>query len=172
MMNKSGLRRGRGTRDQITNLRISIQKLNEHQQPLYICFVDFTKAFDNISHEQLWVTMTEMGYPVHILILLTKLYGKQKARVRVAGRLSNEFRVKKGVRQGCVISPYLFNIMAEGVMREGMGGWEGGVNIGGRKLTYLRYADDIVLLAESEEELQKIVNRLHQVGSEKGLLIN
>src|SRR6218665_261649 len=71
---------------------------NEHQQPLYMCFVDFTRAFDNISHEQLWVT--EMGYPVHIIILLTKLYGKQQARVRVAGGLSNKFRVKKGVRQG------------------------------------------------------------------------
>src|SRR6218665_1401610 len=167
---QAGFRREK--RSQITNLRILMQKLKEHQQPLYMCFVDFTKAFDNISHEQLWVTMTEMGYPVHIIILLTKLYGKQKARVRVAGRLSNEFRVKKGVRQGCVIPPYLFNIMAEVVMREVMDGCEGGVHIGGRRLTNLRYADDIVLLAESEEELQKIVNRLHQVGSEKGLLIN
>src|SRR6218665_3933650 len=137
-----------------------------------MCFVTFTKAFDHISHEPLWVTMTEMGYPVHIIILLTKLYGKQQARVRVAGGLSNESRVKKGVRHGFVISPYLFNIMAEVVMREVMGGWEGGVHIGGRRLTNLRYADDIVLLAESEEELQKIVNRLHQVGSEKRLLIN
>src|SRR6218665_3693675 len=170
---QAGFRRGK--RNQITNLRILMQKLKEHQQPLYMCFVDFTKAFDNISHEQLWVTMTEMGYPVHIIILLTKLYGKQQARVRVEwgpGGLSNEFGVKKRVRQRCVISPYLFNIMAEVVMREVMDGWEGGVHIGGRRLTDLRYADDIVLLAESEEELQKIVNRLYQVGSEKGLLIN
>src|SRR6218665_2251744 len=174
MMNKSGFRRGRGTHDQITNLRILMQKLNEHQQPLYMYFVDFTKAFDHILHEPLWVTMTEMGYPVHIIIILTKLYGKQQARVRVAGGLSNEFRVKKGVRQECVISPYLFNIMAEVVMREVIDGWEGGVHIGGRRLTNLRYADDIVLSAESEGELQKIVNRLDQVhvGSEKGLLIN
>src|SRR6218665_3289222 len=85
---QAGFRRRRGTRDQITNLRISMQKLNEHRQPLYTCFVDFTKAFDTISQEHLWVTMTEMGYPVHIIILLTKLYGKQPARVRVAGRLS------------------------------------------------------------------------------------
>jgi len=62
--------------------------------------------------------MTEMGYPAHIINLLTKLYGKQQAKVKVTGRLSNEFRVKKGVRQGCVISPYLFNIMAEMVTAE------------------------------------------------------
>jgi len=70
---QAGFRRGRGTHDQITNLRILKQKLNKHQQPLYMCFVDFTKAFDNILHKQLWVTMTEMGYPVHIIILLTRL---------------------------------------------------------------------------------------------------
>jgi len=168
---QAGLRRGRGTRDQITNLRILMQKLKEHQPPLYMCFVHFTKRLTTYN-EQLWAAMTEMGYPAHKFILLTKLYGKQQARVRVAGGLSNEFRVKKGVRQGCVISPYLYNIMAEVVMREVMDGWEGGVHIGGRRLTNLRYADDIVLLAESEEELQKIVNRLDQVGSEKGLLIN
>ena len=98
-----------------------------------MCFVTFTKAFDHISHEPLWVTMTEMGYPVHVIIILTKLYGKQQARVRVVGE-SNKFRVKKGVRHGCVISPYLFNIMAEVVMREVMDGWEGGVHIGGRRL--------------------------------------
>src|SRR6218665_2257751 len=111
--------------------------------------------------------MTEMGYPVHFIILLAKLYGKQKERVRVAGRLSNEFRVKKGMRQRCVISPYLFNIMAEVVMRDVMDGWEGGVHIRGRRLTNLRYADDIVLLAESEEELQNIGKRLDQVGTER-----
>ena len=79
----------------------------------------------------------------------TVLYGKQQARVRVAEGLSNEFRVKKGVRQRCVISPCLFNVMAEVVMREVMDGWEGRMHIGGRRLTSLRY--DIVLLAESEE---------------------
>jgi len=75
---QAGFRRGRGTREQIINLRILMQKLSEHQQPLYICFADFTKAFDNISHEQLWVTMTEMGYPAHIVILLTKLYANNR----------------------------------------------------------------------------------------------
>ena len=89
---------------------------------LYMCFVDFTKAFDNISHEQLWVSMIEMGYPTHIIDLLAKLYGEQKAKVTEAGGMSNEFRVKKVVRQGCVMSPYLFNIIAEVVMREVLDG--------------------------------------------------
>jgi len=169
---QAGFRRGRGTRDQLINLKIIMQKMNEHQQPLYMCFVDFTKAFDCISHEQLWITMTEMGFPAHIINLLNKLYCKQQAKVKVARTLSSGFRVKKGVRQGCVISPHLFNIMAEAVMREVIEGWEGGVRIGGMKITNLRYADDIVLLAGSESELQELVTRLQQIGENKGLKIN
>ena len=101
-----GFRQGRGTRDQITNLRILMHKAREHQQPLCMWFVDFKKAFDSISHDKLWVTMMDMGYPLHLIDLLAKLYKKQLTKVKVAGTLSEWFRVKKGVRQGCVLSPY------------------------------------------------------------------
>jgi len=103
---QAGFQQGRGTRDQITNLRILMHKAREHQQPLYMCFVDFKKALDSISHNKLWVTMMDMGYPQHLIDLLAKLYRKQLAKVKVAGTLSEWFRVKKGVRQGCVLSPY------------------------------------------------------------------
>ena len=76
------------TRDQITNLRILIHKARKHQQPLYMCFVDFKKAFNSISNDKLWVTMMDMGYPLHLIDLLTKLYKKQLAKVKVAGTLS------------------------------------------------------------------------------------
>jgi len=90
-----------------------MHKAREHQQPLYMCFVDFKKAFDStcISHDKLWVTMMDMGYPQHLIDLLAKLYREQLAKVKVAGTLSEWFSVKKGVRQGCVLSPYLFNIL-------------------------------------------------------------
>jgi len=90
-----------------------------------MCFVDFKKAFDSISHDKLWVTMMDMGYPLHLIDLLAKLYNKQLAKVKVAGTLSEWFCVKKGVRQGCVLSPYLFNILAEMVMRETLDGFQG-----------------------------------------------
>jgi len=110
---KAAFRQGRDTIVEITNLRILMHKAREHQQPLYMCFVDFKKAFDStcISHDKLWVTMMDMGYPQHLIDLLTKLYRKQLAKVKVAGTLSEWFSVKKGVRQGCVLSPYLFNIL-------------------------------------------------------------
>jgi len=82
---QAGFRKGRGMRDQITNLRTIMQKAKEHQQPLFMCFVDFRKAFDLVSHNKLWLTMMEMGYPAHLINLIQKLYEKQLAKVRVAG---------------------------------------------------------------------------------------
>jgi len=105
----AGFRQRRGTRDQMTNPRILMHKAREHQQPLYMCFVDFKKAFDSISHDKLWVTMMDTGYPLHLIDLLAILYRKQLAKVIVAGTLSEWFRIKKEVRQGCVLSSYLFN---------------------------------------------------------------
>jgi len=89
--------------------------------------VDFKKAFDSISHEKIWVTMMDMGYPLHLIDLLAKLYRKQVAKVKVAGTLSEWFSVKKGARQGCVLSLYLFNIPAEIVMTETLDGFQGGI---------------------------------------------
>ena len=169
---QAGFRKGRGTRDQITNLRTIMQKAKEHQQPLFMCFVDFRKAFDLVSHNKLWLTMMEMGYPAHLINLIQKLYEKQLAKVRVAGTHSEWFRIKKGVRQGCVLSPYLFNIVAEMAMRETLEGLQGGIIIGGRRISNLRYADDIVLLAESVIDLQRLINRLDKVSRKFGLLIN
>src|ERR1043165_5975206 len=94
------------------------------------------------------------------------------AKVRVAGTHSKWFQIKKAVRQGCVLSPYLFNIVAEMVMRETLEGFEGGIKIGGRKFSNLRYADDIVLLAESVRELHGLIDRLDEVSQKFGLMIN
>jgi len=111
-------------------------------------------VLDSISHAKLPVTMMDMGYPLHLIDLLAKLYRKQLAKVKVVGTLSEWFPGKTGVRQGCVLSSYLFNILAEMAMRETLDGFQGGLQIGGRMITNLRYADDIILLATSEAELQ------------------
>jgi len=116
--------------------------------------------------------MMDMGYPLHLIDLLAKLYRKQLAKVKVAGTLSEWFPVKKGVRQGCVLSPYLFNILAEMVMRETFDGFQGGLQIRGRMITNLCYANDIILLATSEAELQELVDRLDRVSRRYSLLIN
>lgn len=169
---QAGFRPGRGTRDQITNLRVLTAKLREHKQPVYMCFIDFQKAFDCVQHEKLWWAMLDMGYPPHLVNLLAQLYKSQKAAVRIAGEMSEWFSIQKGVRQGCVLSPYLFNIISETVMRKAVENFSGGVTIGGRKISNLRYADDIVLLASSITELQDLVDRIATIGKEYNLLIN
>jgi len=115
--------------------------------------------------------MMDMGYPLHLIDLMAKLYRKQLAKVKVAGTLSEWFRVKKGVRQDCVLSPYLFNILAEMVMRETHDGFQGRLQIGGQMIMNLRYADDIILLATSEAELHELVDRLDRVSRKYSLLI-
>jgi len=166
---QAGFRQARWTRDQITNLRILMYKARKHQQPLCVCFVDFKTAFNSISHDKLWVTMMDMRYPLHLIDLLAKLFRKQLAKVKVAGTLSEWFHVKKGVRQGCVLSSYLFNILAK--MVKTLDGFQGGLQFGGR-ITNLRYADDIILLATSGVELQELADRLNRVSRKYSLLIN
>jgi len=120
--------------------------------------------------------MTDMKYPLHLIDLLAKLYRKQLAKIKVAGTLSEWFRVKKRVQQGCILSPYLFNILAEVVMRENLDGFQlyfqGKLQIKGRMITNLRYADDIILLATSEAKLQELVDRLDRVSRKYSLRIN
>ena len=101
--------------------------------------------------------MLEMGFPRHIVNLVINLYCKRKANVMVEGTLSRGFRVKRGVRQRCVLSPYLFNIVTEMVMMEALEDYQGGFQIGGRRVTNSRYADDIILLAFSEIQLQELI---------------
>jgi len=137
-----------------------------------MCFVDFKKAFDSIFYDKLWVTMMDMEYHLHLIDLLVKLYRKQLAKIKVAGTLLEWFSVKKGVRQGCVLSLYLFNILVEIVMKETLDGFQGGLQIGGRMVTNLWYGDDIILLTTLEAELQKLVDCLDQVNCPYSLLIN
>jgi hypothetical protein len=169
---QAGFRPGRGTRDQITNLHILMCKAKEYNQPLYLCFIYFAKAFDTVIHEKLWWTMLDMGYPSHLVSLLANLYKKQSAQVKVANSITEWFRVSKGVRQGCILSPYLFNIVAEMAMRKALEGYKGGFRIGGKIINNLRYADDIALIATSEEELQELLDRLVVASREYGLRLN
>ena len=147
---QAGFRRGRGTRDHIANLRWMMEKAREHQRYLFMCFFDYKKAFACVDHETLCVTLRDMGVPVHLIVLLRRLYTNQEATVRTE---FGETDIGKGVRQGCILSPLLFNVYAANIMREALEEWERGISIGGRMVTNLRYADDTTLLAGTKEDL-------------------
>ena len=157
---QAGFRKGRGTRDQIFNLNLLLQKNMGVNKPIYIAFIDYRKAFDSVSHQKMSQTLLDMGFPAHIVALIQSLYSSQQASVQVAGELTEKFDVKRGARQGCILSPALFNTYSEQIMRNAMADNQTGTSIGGRKISDLRYADDVAILAESKEGLQSILQKI------------
>ena len=133
-----------------------IEKAREFQKNIYFCFSDYAKAFDCVDHNKLWKILQEMGIPDHLTGLLRNLYAGQEATVRTGHGTTDWFHIAKGVRQGCILSPCLFNFYAEYIMRNaGLEEARAGVKIAGRNTNNLRYADDTILMAESEEELKQ-----------------
>ena len=114
---QAGFRKGRGTRDQIANIRWIIAKARVFQKNILFCFVDYAKAFDCVDHNKLWKILKEMGIPDHLTGLLRNLYADQETTVRSGHGTTDWFQIGKGVRQGCVLSPSLFNLYAEYIMR-------------------------------------------------------
>jgi len=114
---QGGFRRKSGTRDQIFNLKLIVQKCREFNVDLYVCFIDYSKAFDCVSHSKLWETLRDMGFPSNEVKLINELYKGQQSAVRTICGTTEWFSVKRGVRQGCILSPYLFNIYTESIMR-------------------------------------------------------
>ena len=110
---QSRFRKGRGTRDQITNIHWIIGKAGEFQKNIYFCFIDYDKAFDCVDHNKLWKILQKMGIPDHITCLLRNLYTGQEATIRTGHGTTNWFQIGKGVQQVCIFSPCLFNLHAE-----------------------------------------------------------
>ena len=109
-----GFRKGRGTRGQITNILWIIDKAREYQKNIYFCFIDYAKASDSVDNNKLWKILKEMGTPDHLTCFLRNLYAGQ---VRTRHGTTDWFQIAKGVRQGCILSPYLFNLYTEYSMR-------------------------------------------------------
>ena len=107
---QSGFRKGRGIRDQIANIRWIMEKAREFQKNIYFCFIVYAKAFDCVDHNKLWKILQEMGIPEHLTCLLRNLYAGQEATVRTGHGTTDWFQIGKGVRRGCILSPYLFNL--------------------------------------------------------------
>ena len=102
---QGGFRKGRGTRDQIANIRWIIRKAREFQKDIYFCFIDYANAFDSVEHNKLWKILQEMGIPDHLTCLLRNLYAGQEATVKTENGTTDWFQIGKGVYQGCILSP-------------------------------------------------------------------
>ena len=144
---QAGFRKGRGTRDQIANIHWIIEKTREFQKSIYFCFIDYAKAFDCVDKNTLWKILKEIGIPDHLTCLLRNLCAGQEEAVRYGHGLTNWFQIRKGVRQGCILSPYLFNLYAEYIMRNPrLDEAQARIKIAWRNVNNLRYADDTALM--------------------------
>ena len=152
---QAGFRKGRRTRAQIVNICWIMENGREFQKNIYLCFIDYAKAFDCVDHNKLWKILKEMGIPDHLTCLLRNLYAGQEATVRTGHGTTDWYQRGKGVRQGCILSPCLFNFYVESIMRNaGLEEARAGIKIAERNINNLRYADDTTLMAESVEELK------------------
>uniref|UniRef100_A0A4W2FH09 Reverse transcriptase domain-containing protein n=1 Tax=Bos indicus x Bos taurus TaxID=30522 RepID=A0A4W2FH09_BOBOX len=150
-----------------------MEKAREFQKNIYFCFTDYAKAFDCVHHNKLWKILQEMGIPEHLICLLRNLYAGQEATVRTGYATTDWFQIGKGVCQGCILSPCLFNLYAEDIMRNaGLEETQAGIKIAGRNINHLRYADDTTLMAESEEELKSLLMKVKVESEKVGLKLN
>ena len=144
---QAGFRKRRGTRDQTGNIHWITEKAREFQRN--ICFIDYAKAFDCVNHNKLWNILNEMGIPDHLTCLLRNLYAGQEATVRTGHGTTDWFQMGKGVYQGSILSPCLFNLYAENIMQNArVVEAQAEIKTAGRNINKLRYADDTPLMAE------------------------
>ena len=160
---QAGFRKGI-ERNQRLNCQIRwiTEKAREFQKNIYFCFIDYAKAFVSVDHNKLWKILKEMGIPDHLTCLLRNLYAGQETTVKT-GHGMDWFQIGKGICQGYILSNCLFNFYAEYIMRNaGLEETQAGIKIAGRKIKYLRYADDTTLLAESKEELKSLLMKVKE----------
>ena len=163
-------RKGRGTRNQIANIYWIVEKPREFQKNICFCFIDYTKAFDCVDCHKLWKILQDMGIPDHLTCLLRNLYADQEATVRTGHGTTNWLQIGKGVHQGCILSPCLFNLYAQYIMRStGLEEAQAGIKIAGRNINNLRYAEDTTLTAEGEEELKSLLVKVKEENEKVGL---
>ena len=139
------------------------------EKNICFCFIDYAKAFDCVDHNQLWKILKEMGIPDHLTCLLRNLYVGQEVTVRTGYRTTDWFQFGKGVGQGRILSPCLFNLYAEYIKRNaGLDEAQAGIKIAGKNINNLRYAGDTIFMAESEEELKSLLMKVKEESEKVG----
>lgn len=167
-----GFRNALGTREALFALNILLQKCRDQRKDIYVCFIDYEKAFDRVQHGTLLNLLRTLGIDGRDLRIIENLYWKQRAVVRIDGRLTDECCIQRGVRQGCILSPLLFNIYSDIVFKQALQGKDLGVKINGELINNIRYADDTVILCDSIQGLQELLDCVNTTGREMGLKMN
>ncbi|TKR57766.1 hypothetical protein L596_030422 [Steinernema carpocapsae] len=167
---QAGFRKNCSTAEHLQAVNQLLEKAREYRVPIFMVFIDFEKAFDSVESNAIWNAAQRQGVHPKLLKLLRNIYSQATSKIQV-GRAQVQIEIQRGVRQGDTISPKLFNAALEETFKELR--WEDrGLNINGRRISNLRFADDIVLIADTEEELQLMVTELQEASRRSGLKIN
>uniref|UniRef100_A0A8D8T8A4 Craniofacial development protein 2 n=1 Tax=Cacopsylla melanoneura TaxID=428564 RepID=A0A8D8T8A4_9HEMI len=170
--NQFGFLNAVGTREALFSVQVLVQRCRDVNCNFFVCLIDYKKAFDRVKHDKMIEVLTKTGIDTKDLKIITNLYWNQTAVLRTDGEHTEEVKILRGVRQGCILSPILFNLYSEHIFREALDDMEEGITINGTKLNNLRYADDTLVFADSIQSLQKLMNKITEVSSSYGLDIN
>ena len=169
--NQLGFREGRGTRDAICQIRLLSERMVSKNKKIFACFIDYKKAFDKVSHSRLIQVLKKYEVPPEEIRLISNLYWSQTAQIRGKSEDSRSFKIEKGVRQGCVLSPVFFNMYSEELINEALQD-ESGLEVNGMTINNIRFADDTVLLASTEGELQRLLDKINESCKAYGMELN
>ena len=170
--NQFGFREGFGTREALFTINVLLQKCRDQRKDVFACFLDCEKAFDRVKHDDMMRILKERNVNVYDRRIVGNLYWNQTATVLVEGNETESVNMCRGVKQGCILSPTLFNLYANDIFRKGLYDVDTGIKVNGKSINKIRYADDTVLIADSIEELESLVDRVNSEGQKYGLEIN
>lgn len=170
--NQFGFRDAVGTREALFAVQVLFQRCRDVNCDIYACFIDYHKAFDSVQHDKLISILEDVGIDDKDLRVITNLYWNQSAHISVEGETSDEVEIKRGVRQGCILSPMLFNLYSEQIFREALEEVDHGILLNGERFNNIRYADDTIIIADSFEGLQELMANVTSISYKFGLELN
>ena len=167
-----GFMKGRGTRDAIGVLRVICERTLSINKDVFICFIDYEKAFDRVNWVKLMSILKEIGVDYRDRKAIWELYMNQSAAVMVDGELTERATIGRGVRQGGLLSTILYNIYAEAMMKEALENNNDGIRVGGIDISADRYADDQAMISNTNAGLQRLLDLLNETGKRYGMKVN
>lgn len=170
--NQFGFLNAVGTREALFSIQVLVQRCRDVNCNVFACLIDYQKAFDRVKHDKMIDILKNTGIDSKDLKIITNLYWNQTAVLKIEGEHTDEVKILRGVRQGCILSPILFNLYSEHIFREALDNMDEGIPINGIRLNNIRYADDTIMFADTIEGLQKLMNKITEVSSSYGLDIN
>lgn len=167
-----GFRNAFGTREALFGANVLLQKCRDQRKDVFACFIDYEKAFDRVRHSKLMEILRQIQLDSKDIRLIENLYWGQTAEVRTGSIKTSSLEIQRGVRQGCVLSPLLFNLYSDKIFKEALEGTEHGIKVNGVLLNTIRYADDTLIICDSMEGLQHLIDKISSTGVDLGLNIN